>query len=120
MAQRLRYLAYSLMLAAGFSAAASAAELVMYESAGCSWCDAWHAEIGPVYPKTEEAARAPLRRVDLDGDPPQGITPDEPVNLTPTFLLVDDAGQEVGRITGYAGDELFWWQLGMLMEKLEE
>lgn len=101
--------------------AARAAELVMFEAPGCAWCEAWMEEIGPIYPKTDEAAKAPLRIVDLTDKPlPADIKTTEPVRMTPTFVLVDDAGQELGRITGYAGDEMFWWQLGTLMESLEE
>ena len=45
---------------------ARAAELVMFEQAGCAWCEAFDREIAPVYGKTEEGLRAPLRRVDID------------------------------------------------------
>ncbi|EKV27118.1 Regulatory protein SoxS [Caenispirillum salinarum AK4] len=93
----------------------------MFEAPRCAWCEAWTKEIGPIYPKTEEAARAPLRRVDLTQKPlPADIKTKEPVRMTPTFVLVDDGGEEIGRITGYAGDEMFWWQLDNLMEALED
>src|SRR5450759_2512855 len=42
---------------------ARAAELVMFEQAGCAWCEAFDREIAPIYGKTEEGLRAPLRRV---------------------------------------------------------
>ena len=38
---------------------------------------------------------------------------------TPTFVLVDD-GEEVGRITGYAGEEFFWGLLGIELKKLDD
>lgn len=41
-------------------------ELVMFERDGCAWCAQWDREIGPIYPKTQEAQRFPLRRVNLD------------------------------------------------------
>ena len=37
-----------------------AAELVMFETPGCTWCAAWDAEIGRVYPLTDEGKAAPL------------------------------------------------------------
>ncbi len=54
------------MLLCGLSQAASAAELVMFERAGCPWCRNWDREIATIYPKTPEGAKAPLRRVSLD------------------------------------------------------
>ena len=36
---------------------------------------------------------------------------------TPTFVLMDQ-GAEVGRITGYAGEEFFWGLLGVELKKL--
>ena len=39
--------------------------------------------------------------------------------LTPLFVLVDK-GREIGRIRGYGGREMFWTQLYMLMQKLDD
>lgn len=103
-----------LLLGAG---PAGAAELVMFERRGCPWCLAWHREIGPIYPKTPEGRRAPLRRVDLDGARPNDLAGIRGVVFTPTFVLVED-GQEVGRIPGYPGEAFFWGLLGELLAKL--
>ena len=40
-------------------------ELVMVEEEGCMWCQRWLEEIGPIYPKSSEGKRAPLRRIDI-------------------------------------------------------
>jgi hypothetical protein len=40
---------------------ARAAELIMFEQAGCAWCETFDREIAPIYPKTAEGRRAPLR-----------------------------------------------------------
>ena len=37
----------------------------MFEQAGCAWCAAFDREIAPIYAKTDEGLRAPLRRVDI-------------------------------------------------------
>ena len=97
---------------------AQAAELVMFESEICEWCDAWHAEIGPIYPKTDEGKRAPLRTVDIHDARPADLADIEGVRFTPTFVLLDDQGHEVGRVNGYPGEEFFWGLLGELMAKL--
>ncbi|MQX36464.1 hypothetical protein GHC57_08040 [Roseospira navarrensis] len=89
----------------------------MFESPTCHYCEQWHADLGPIYPKTAESALAPLRRVNLHQDWPADLRGIRSVSFTPTFVLVE-SGQEVGRITGYAGDEFFWFQLSELLKKL--
>lgn len=96
-----------------------AAELVMFESATCTWCDRWNEEIAPIYPKTNEGRCAPLRRVDI-GDPrPQDLQGIERIVYTPTFVVVDD-GQEVGRLVGYPGEDFFWPLIADQLVKLPE
>ena len=96
---------------------AAAAELVMLERKGCSWCQRWHTEIGPVYPKTAEAAIAPLRIVDIDQEWPADLSEIHRERFTPTFVLVEN-GKEIGRIRGYSGDEFFWFLVGEMLGKL--
>jgi thioredoxin-related protein len=90
---------------------AQAAEMVMFERAGCVWCQRWDREIAPIYDKTDEAKVLPLRRVDVDRDKPTDITLASPVIYTPTFIVIDK-GREIGRIIGYTNDMSFWGLLG--------
>jgi thioredoxin-related protein len=101
----------------GFSA--RAAELVMFEQAGCVWCEAFDREIAPVYPKTDEGKRAPLRRVDIAQNVPADLAFIDAERLTPLFVLVD-SGREVGRIRGYPGEDNFWGLLDVLIAKLDK
>jgi thioredoxin-related protein len=100
------------------STASRAAELIMFESRLCTWCQAWHAEIGPIYPKTREGQIAPLRRVDIDAPRPADLAFIRGIRFTPTFVLID-GGREIGRITGYMGEDAFWGQLEALINRLE-
>jgi thioredoxin-related protein len=100
------------------AARARSAELVMFEQAGCSWCEAFDRDIGTIYNKTDESLRAPLRRVDIAHALPADLSFIVVERLTPLFVLVDK-GREIGRIRGYGGPESFWTQLFMLMEKLD-
>lgn len=105
-------LAFLIVLPAG------AAELVMFESPYCEWCERWDEEVGQVYAKTSEARAAPLRRVDIDDDRPADLKGLRSIIYTPTFVLMDK-GREVGRITGYPGEEFFWGLLQQLLGRVE-
>ncbi len=96
---------------------AGAAELIMFEQAGCAWCEAFDREIAPIYPKTVEGQRAPLRRVNIDQPLPPELSFIDVERLAPLFVLVD-RGHEIGRIRGYPGEDHFWGLLGVLMNKL--
>lgn len=115
----LRWVAVGFLAAAVGSGAggAAAAELVMFAEPGCGWCAQFDAEIGEIYPKTDEARRAPLRRVDLGAGLPAEFVHLRPVTFTPTFVLMED-GREIGRILGYPGEMHFWGLLGALLERL--
>ena len=104
-----------LLMATLFWTAAKAEELVMFEQAGCHWCAVWHEEIGPIYPKTEEGQRFPLRRVDIHKQVPGDLTAISKGHFTPTFVLVKD-GKEIGRIQGYPGEDFFWGLLGQMVQ----
>jgi thioredoxin-related protein len=101
------------------ASSARAAELVMFEQAGCAWCEAFNNEIGIIYGKTDDGLRAPLRRVDIAQELPADLAFIEVERLTPLFVLVDK-GREIGRIRGYGGRDTFWTQLYMLMQKLDD
>ena len=91
-------------------------ELVMVEEPGCIYCMRWNSEVGPIYPKTPEGKAAPLRRVDLSQQLPTDLSFQSRPVFTPTFVLMRD-GQEVSRIEGYMGDNLFWGMLGMMFDQ---
>lgn len=111
-----RLLIAAFLIAAGLPAAA--AELLMFEAAGCPYCARWNREVAPIYPKTAEGKRAPLRRVDVARPRPPDLAALPAVVYTPTFVLLDD-GREIGRIVGYNGDEIFWSLLSELFARLD-
>ena len=90
----------------------------MFEQAGCAWCEAFDREIAPIYDKTDEGKRAPLRRLDIAGDLPADLSFLSVERLTPLFILVDK-GREIGRIRGYPGEDHFWGLLGALLKQLD-
>lgn len=119
MISKLRKMMVAALLFLGASATAQAAELVLFEAADCEWCEAWNREIGGIYPLTEEAKIAPLRRVDIYEERPADLTKIRAIIFTPTFVLMEN-GQEVGRILGYPGEDFFWGLLQMELAKLPD
>jgi thioredoxin-related protein len=106
-------LALPTLLSAG---AAQALELVFFSRPGCVYCIKWEKDVAPIYGKSAEAGRAPLRHWNLnDGQPPYALK--EPVRYTPTFVLVEQ-GKEVGRITGFINDDMFWGVLGKMLRDI--
>ncbi len=97
--------------------AARAAELIMLERPGCSWCLRWNQEVAPIYPLTAEARIAPLRRVDVTAPWPDDLAGIIKDRYTPTFIVVED-GTEIARLRGYPGENFFWPLLSEMLAKL--
>lgn len=93
---------------------AMAAELLLFDTRGCYWCERWISEVGPYYHKTREGQIAPLRLVSLDKPRPVDLTWIQGVRASPTFVLIDQ-GREIGRIVGYDDEQVFWARLGEMM-----
>lgn len=115
----IRHLLVAVALTLSFSTATvgRAAELIMFYSPVCEWCEAWDREVGIVYLKTVEGRIAPLRKLDIDEPRPTTLSTIDVVIYTPTFVLMQD-GREVGRILGYSGEYQFWGLLGPLLDRL--
>ena len=109
---------FGAMFIASMAIQARAAELVMFEQAGCEWCAVFNREVARVYGKTAEGRRAPLRRVTVGAPLPADLAFIQVERLTPLFVLVDK-GREIGRIRGYPGEDHFWGLLGALIKKLD-
>jgi len=95
-------------------------QLVMFEDESCLWCERFREEILPYYHKTEEGRRAPLRMVNIHAPRPPDLKGIRKVVYTPTFVLVDGRGRELGRIEGYPGEEFFWFRLQKLLKKAHD
>jgi thioredoxin-related protein len=91
-------------------------ELLMFETADCPWCRAWHRDIGAIYPKTAEAARFPLRRIDMTKPRPAELRSVDGIRFSPTFVVRLN-GRELGRIVGYPGEDQFWGALEAIVAR---
>jgi thioredoxin-related protein len=105
---------FLVITAYSFPSPSSAAELIMFESEGCEWCEVWDEEIGAAYAKTSEAIIVPLRRIDIDDVHHTNFKHLKGLIYTPTFVVIDN-GKELGRITGYPGEDFFWQFLNEIL-----
>jgi len=106
----------ALVSAAGMGPA-RAAELIMFERAGCPYCEAFDREVAPIYPRTPVGQQAPLRRVDIYKPIPSDLQSVRVERITPVFVLVDN-GHEIGRIRGYPGEANFWGLVQNLVSEM--
>lgn len=102
----------------GLAGTALGAELLYVSDPRCPPCQLFDQQIGPIYPKTDEAGRAPLRALQYGEPAPAAYAFIGQVRVAPTFVLVDQ-GREIGRFEGYSSDELFWMSLSVLMRGLD-
>ena len=91
-------------------------KLLYFYSDRCAYCKAWENEIANIYLKTEFEDEYKLSFIDFFSNvdlEKYGVS--KIVKVTPTFIFVKDK-IEVGRIEGYNGQELFWWQVDEIVE----
>ena len=86
-------------------------KLLYFYSNTCAYCKAWENEIANIYLKTEFENEFKLSFIDFFSNVDLGkYGISKMVKVTPTFIFVKEK-TEVGRIEGYNGQELFWWQV---------
>ena len=86
-------------------------KLLYFYSDTCAYCKVWENEIANIYLKTEFEDEFKLSFINFFSNvelEEYGIS--KIVKVTPSFIFVKDK-KEVGRIEGYKGQELFWWQV---------
>ncbi len=96
-----------------------AAELIMFSRPDCSWCEAWKKDVGIIFQLTEEAKHFQLIHVDITDPLPPRLSNIDAVQYTPTFVVLDKQ-QEIGRITGYTSEDIFWWELQSIIKRLPD
>lgn len=105
--------------AVGSSASrASPMELVVYEHPDCTYCQVFRARVVPRYMKSDFAADAPLRFVNVAVSGTQGVALKAPITMVPTSVLIKD-GREVDRIAGYWAPDNFFKFVASLVGRTE-
>ena len=92
-------------------------KLLFFTSKTCPYCQWWDKDIGDIYPKTEYSKEFELKRITFEvGFKSQILGLKKTITGTPTFVFVYQ-GKEVGRIEGYNGPEMFWWQVESIVKE---
>lgn len=90
---------------------------LMIEQPGCGVCAAFNRDIAPIYAVSPENGFAPLVHADIREPLPDGIILASRPYLTPTFVLIGPDGNEVGRLTGFPGEDFFWPYVGEMFDQ---
>ncbi|NVK19286.1 MAG: hypothetical protein HWE30_11365 [Methylocystaceae bacterium] len=114
----LKLIAIITVMTVGGMSKAFADQMVFVHSPGCMYCQMWREEILPIYHKTAEGKRLPLREVNLDKGMPDDLKDLAYPSFTPTFIIVDSENHEVGRILGY-NPEFFWGFVQKFIRKID-
>lgn len=94
-------------------------QLVVFESASCSWCVRFRKSVAPAYEASPLERQAPLAYIDVSRQKTAGYRLDGRITATPTFVLVDRGGREVARIRGLpGGKEAFLPEVEKMLGKL--
>ena len=81
------------------------ATLIMVGNDGCSWCVKFQDVLGPQYKRSPYQAKAPLKYMDTaDYQDQKRYQFKSGISGTPTTVMFDTYGREVGRMVGYPGD----------------
>ncbi|MEL7049327.1 MAG: thioredoxin family protein [Pseudomonadota bacterium] len=82
-------------------------ELVVIETPNCAYCRSFRKNLLPAYAASSRAKDVPIRFVTYKDVAKAGFSLREPIKILPTILVLDD-GQEIGRIPGLTGHDLFF------------
>jgi hypothetical protein len=78
--------------------------IVVAEQDGCGACESFRRDAGKAYQSTAQAEKMPLIYVQSEGRAIKAYKLKSPVSATPTLLVIDRFGREIGRSVGDPGD----------------
>lgn len=93
-------------------------EFLVLEVKDCHVCELIHTHILPQYERSTTAREAPMRFVDLNAINEAQLGLKAPVTTVPTIVLTRE-GQEVARLTGYTGPQIFFQAVPEMLARAE-
>lgn len=92
-------------------------QLIVMEAPGCIYCDLFRRDVLPAYQKSPRAKILPVRFIDVNNLDDAKLKVSSPVEIVPTFVVMRD-DQEIGRIPGYVGPEIFYQSINHLISSI--
>jgi thioredoxin-related protein len=89
-------------------------EIVVFERAGCTYCQIFRRDVLPQYNRSPTAAKAPMRFVDIDQVDLDALPLQSHLTILPTAVIMHN-GRELERIAGYTGPEIFFQIINHLL-----
>ncbi len=89
-------------------------EIVVVEATDCIYCHLFRRDVWPTYEASQRARAVPMRFLDLNSKAVTELALEGPIESVPTALVLRN-GQEVGRIPGYVGPEIFFHSIDRLI-----
>ena len=74
------------------------AQLVMFETDDCRWCENFRRKTARVYAESDAASKAPIRFMSIEDGPPPKRYRLASFSKTPMLVMFDPYGRELGRI----------------------
>ena len=93
-------------------------EFLVLEVKSCHVCELVRTHILPPYERSVTAREAPMRFVDLNAVDEAQLGLAAPVTTVPTIVLMRK-GQEVARLTGYTGPQIFFQAVPEMLARAE-
>ena len=93
-------------------------EFLVLEVKSCHVCELVRTHILPPYERSVTAREAPMRFVDLNAVDEAQLGLTAPVTTVPTIVLMRE-GQEVARLTGYTGPQIFFQAVPEMLARAE-
>lgn len=97
---------------------AASVELLVFEHSDCTYCRVFRSDVVPRYNEGGQAARAPLRFINIERTAVDGLGLNAGIHMVPTFVLMKN-GREVDRIVGYWAPDNFFKMLTYILLKAE-
>lgn len=91
------------------------AELLVFETKGCTYCFIFRRDVVPNYMRSPRSRNVPMRFIDVHHADMTQLQLREPLSVLPTVVYMEN-GQEVDRITGYMGPEPFFHMVSRLIK----
>ncbi|MBF0193079.1 MAG: hypothetical protein HQL71_00920 [Magnetococcales bacterium] len=92
-------------------------QMIYFKTDFCPWCNVFEREVLGIFNRTDEGKSLPITEVTLRSENSKFPEIEKTIPYVPTFVILDNDGNERGRIFGYSRD-FFWSKLGDIIKNI--